>query len=158
MPEDYLRVAMTVWKIKAFDGLSLKELYELLALRQEVFVIEQDCPYLDADGKDFDSHHVMGYKNSQLAAYARVVKPGISYGEISIGRIVTSPTHRKTGLGKALMKECHEFINTHFGREPIRISAQCYLERFYTELGYAATGKEYLEDGIPHMEMLRTSE
>lgn len=146
---------MTVWKIKAFDELSLRELYDALALRQEVFVIEQDCPYLDADGKDFKSHHVMGSQHGKLAAYARIVAPGISYAEVSIGRIITSIDTRKTGLGKALMKECHDFINTHYGHSGIRISAQCYLERFYTELGYQATGKEYLEDDIPHMEMLR---
>lgn len=143
------------WSVKGFGELSVKELYECMVLRQEVFVVEQNCPYLDADGKDFDSFHVMGYMHSELAVYARIVTPGASYAEVSIGRIVSSAKHRRTGAGKALMKTCHDFITQEYGPSPIRISAQCYLEKFYSELGYEPTGKEYLEDGIPHMEMLR---
>ena len=146
---------MIHWRAVSFEKLSLVELYELMALRQEVFVVEQDCPYLDADGKDFDSHHVMGYDSNMLVACTRIVAPGISYDEVSLGRIVTKPSVRGKGHGIALMQFSHQMVKELYGDVPIRISAQCYLEKFYKNLGYEATGKEYLEDGIPHMEMLR---
>ena len=145
------------WIYKPFNELSLIELYDILVLRQEVFVIEQDWPYLDADGKDLKSHHLMGYNDeNELVAYLRLVMSGVSYKEPSLGRIVTSLKYRGTGLGKELMKKSLEKVTEQFGHVPLRISAQCYLEKFYECFGFQPTGKEYLEDGIPHIEMLRS--
>lgn len=142
------------WRCASFNELSLQELYELMALRQEVFVVEQDCPYLDADGKDQDSYHVLGYEGPILAAYARVVKPGISYEEVAVGRVIVKMPYRGKKLGDALMLQSHDFIRKQYGAVAIRLSAQSHLKAFYQNLGYEPTGKEYLEDGIPHMEML----
>ena len=143
------------WIYKPFEELTLQELYDAMALRQEVFVIEQDCPYLDADGKDQHSLHLFAYLRNELVAYIRVVKPGISYPEFSIGRVVSHPTYRGKGYGQLVMKEGIKRIEQDFGKVPIRISAQTYLRRFYQSFGFQATGKEYLEDGIPHIEMIR---
>lgn len=142
---------------KAFNELTVPELYELLALRQEVFVVEQDCPYLDADGKDQNSLHVMGYLEGKIKALARIPLPNISYPEVALGRVITAQDVRRAGYGKKLMEECHREIEKRLGNVPIRISAQQYLKKFYGDLGYLPTGKEYLEDGIPHLEMLRPS-
>lgn len=139
-----------------FPNLSLEQLYEIMVLRQEVFVVEQDCPYLDADGKDYDSWHLFG-KNEEgkIVAYTRLVPKEISYPKyVSIGRVVTSPLVRRKGIGKELMVESIEWCNKLFPEEKIKISAQCYLEKFYTELGFAKTGEYYDEDGIPHMGMI----
>ncbi len=126
-----------------------------MVLRQEVFVVEQNCPYLDADGKDKYSWHVLGYdEKGKLAAYARIVFPGVSYKEVAIGRVVSSQAHRRTGAGKELMREAIKTIKTIYGKVPVRISAQTYLVKFYSEFGFVSTGKEYLEDDIPHTEML----
>lgn len=143
------------WMVKTFNELSTKELYEILQLRAEVFVVEQDCPYQDLDGKDVSSYHVLGYDNTILAAYTRVVEPGISYSEIAIGRVVVSPKKRRTGLGVMVMQKSISFIESSLEIQPIRLSAQSHLQNFYADLGFQSTGKEYLEDGIPHVEMLR---
>lgn len=143
------------WKIKPFNELTTIELYELMRLRQEVFIIEQDCNYLDADGKDLESYHVLGYDSNELAAYARVVKPGISYKEVAVGRVIVKESHRSNKLGYELMQICHDFISTKLKQASIRLSAQSHLESFYRNCGYEPTGKEYLEDNIPHKEMLR---
>jgi len=146
-----------MYKIKAFNELSLQELYEIGRLRQEVFVVEQNCPYIDFDGRDDKCHHLMfwGDDKAELMAYARLVPAGISYPEEpSIGRVITSPKARGTGLGRKLMLAAIEECNRIWGNVPIRISAQTYLLDFYSSLGFSSTGKEYLEDGIPHTEML----
>ncbi len=152
------------WEVKAFNQLNTTELYQIMALRQEVFVVEQNCPYLDADGKDFKSYHVMGFYNDELAAYARVIQPGISYTEAAVGRVIVKMDFRNKKLGYELMQKCHEFIEYRWGNKnpknnqqliSIRISAQSHLENFYRNCGYAPTGKAYLEDGIPHIEMVR---
>lgn len=143
------------WKVLPFNALSRDQLYELMVLRQKVFVVEQDCPYLDADGKDQKSLHVLGYHDEELAAYARLVEPGVSYEEPSIGRIVSSSNFRGTGLGKELMQVAIEELQRHFGALPIRISGQLYLQKFYENLGFTVVGEQYLEDNIPHIEMLR---
>lgn len=143
------------WSIKLFEELNTKELYDILQLRAEVFVVEQDCPYQDVDGKDYKSYHVMGYENGALLAYTRIVNPGVSYAEIAIGRVVVKQSARGRQLGYAVMQQSHQFIATHLEPQPIRLSAQSHLKGFYQHLGYASTGKEYLEDGIPHTEMLR---
>ncbi len=143
------------WIIKTFDKLDTKELYVILQLRAEVFVVEQDCPYQDVDNKDMDSYHVMGFDSEHLAAYTRIVKPGISYSEMAIGRVVVSPKNRGERLGVQVMKQSIAFVEGELGHQAIRLSAQSHLQKFYSDLGFQFTGKEYLEDGIPHVEMLR---
>lgn len=131
-------------------------LYAMLALRAEVFVVEQNCPYQDVDGKDLKSLHVLGYsENGELCAYARLVMPGVSYDEWSIGRVVTSPRVRRTGAGEALMHTCMDYFADR-KISAVRISAQSYLHDFYTKFGFVRVSEEYLEDDIPHMEMLYT--
>lgn len=144
------------WVIKKFEDLSTTELYKILQLRAEVFVVEQNCPYQDVDNKDFESYHVSGYQGEDLVAYSRIVKANISYDEISIGRVVVSPNNRGEKLGVAVMEVCLNFINDELGSQSIRISAQSHLEKFYADLGFVPTGKQYLEDGIPHIEMLKS--
>jgi len=143
------------WHWKAFNQLTTEELYTILAVRQQVFVLEQNCLYLDVDGKDLHSFHLMGFAGQEIVAYARIVNPGISYNEVSIGRILTTNSARGAGAGKQLMLEAIKRIERQFGASDIRISAQNYLEKFYEKFGFQPTGKEYLEDDIPHTEMLR---
>jgi ElaA protein len=143
------------WRWSTFSELSLEELYDVMRLRQEVFVVEQECPYLDADGLDATAMHLLGYDSRGLIAYARVLPKGVRYDEPCISRVVTAQRARRTGLGRELMAECLQRSQTHHGPVAIRISAQAYLQRFYEDLGFHCTGKEYLEDGIPHKEMLR---
>lgn len=144
-----------VWYTSDYENLTKDDFHDIVQLRIEVFVIEQDCPYQDLDGKDQNSWHLWcRLSNGNVAAYIRIVKPGISYSEVSIGRVVTSMEARKMGLGKMIMTKGIDFIHEQLGKVPIRISAQCYLEKFYTDLGFKDCEKRYLEDGIPHMEML----
>lgn len=144
------------WTIKSFDKLTVKELYSILQLRAEVFVVEQNCPYLDLDGKDVQSFHLMGTNgNDELVAYARLLPPTISFDEVSIGRVVSSPKYRKTGIGKELMKKALDVIYEIFGIVPVRIGAQLYLKIFYEGFGFVSDGDEYLEDNILHIEMLK---
>ncbi len=143
------------WEIKKYDKLSTDELYNIICLRIEVFIVEQNCPYQDTDGKDLHSYHVMGYTNdNELCAYARIIPDGISYKEVSIGRLANSKKLRGQGIGKELMIKSMSEIERIFGKVPVRISAQLYLKKFYENLGFIFTGKEYLEDNIPHVEML----
>ncbi len=145
------------WTCKYFEELSLIELYEIGRLRQEVFVLEQNCPYVDFDGKDLYCYHLMGFdENNRLVAYSRIVPKGVSYEDyISIGRVITSGLVRKSGLGRILMLESISVCEKLFGKSDIKISAQTYLLKFYESLGFVSTGKEYLEDDIPHTEMIR---
>ena len=148
---------MTIsWTIKHFNELNTSELYDIMQLRLEVFSVEQNCAYQDADGKDFYAHHIMGCNDEgKLMAYSRILPAGISFVEISIGRVITSTKARKTGSGKELMQKSLDFIQSHYGTVPVRIGAQCYLTRFYSGFGFAIASPEYLEDNIPHVEMLR---
>tara|TARA_B110000003_G_scaffold167106_1_gene167081 strand:+ start:4952 stop:5401 length:450 start_codon:yes stop_codon:yes gene_type:complete len=144
------------WKICSYDDLSKQELHQLMILRQNVFIVEQNCPYQDADKKDFNSHHLMGFdQNNQLIAYLRIVGPGASYKEVSLGRIVTDIDNRGTGLGIELMKMGLQFTESIYDKVDIRISAQTHLVPFYKKFDFESTGKEYLEDDIPHTEMIR---
>ena len=141
---------------KPFADLSVFELYDIMALRQEVFVVEQNCPYLDADGKDLPSHHLQ-CRNAQgkLVAYTRLLPIGVSYPTYaSIGRVVSSPSLRGTGIGKMLVAESLAKIKQLFGDAPIKIGAQSYLLQFYENQGFVSTGEAYLEDGIPHTKMM----
>ncbi|ULQ52799.1 GNAT family N-acetyltransferase [Flavihumibacter fluvii] len=142
------------WQIKEFNALSPAALYQLLRLRSEVFVVEQNCIFLDMDNKDQDCWHLLGWKSHLLAASTRLVPPGIAYDEMSIGRVVSSPQVRGEGIGRLLMIESIRQCYKLFGRNPIRIGAQLYLEKFYNSLGFNPEGDIYLEDGIQHVEML----
>jgi ElaA protein len=141
--------------VKAFADLSAQELYEILRLRSEVFVVEQNCVFLDQDDKDQSCYHLSLFYNGKLAAYSRLVPAGISYEEVSIGRVITSATHRGTGLGRELMNLSIQNCEALFGRKTIRIGAQTYALPFYTSLGFTSEGEVYDEDGIEHIEMLR---
>lgn len=142
------------WQCKSFSELTSFELYDLLQLRNEVFVVEQNCVYQDCDGKDKKAFHLSGYKENNLMAYARLLPKGVSYVEgVSIGRIVTSPSWRGTGIGKELMKVALSRIEKLFGEETIIISAQAHLVEFYSNFGFMEEGKKYFEDGIPHVLM-----
>ncbi len=141
------------WQYKPFNQLSLQELYSILQLRSEVFVVEQQCAYPDLDGKDQQCFHLCGWENNTLVAYARILPPGLSYAEASIGRVVSNPQYRKTGAGRSLMKMAIEKTFNQFGNVDIRIGAQKYLFNFYGSFGFTQCGPEYLEDGIPHVEM-----
>ena len=140
--------------IRKFRDLSLKELYAIMQLRQEVFVVEQNCPYLDADGKDVQSVHVMGFEKKKLVAYARIVPPGISYKSASIGRVVVAGSHRGKKLAYALMHVCIKETLRRYKADTITISAQLYLKDFYTKTGFKAMGEVYPEDNIPHIRMV----
>ncbi len=145
---------MITWTSKDFDGLTPHELYAILQLRSEVFVVEQQCVFQDMDNKDQVSWHIMGWNNALLAAYTRLVPPGISYAEPAIGRVVTSPGVRGGGLGRELMVYSINQCYILFGKTTIRIGAQVYLEKFYRSLGFVPVGELYLEDGIQHVEMI----
>lgn len=143
------------WILKQFDDLTPKELYNVLQLRNEVFIVEQNCPYQDLDNKDLRAWHLMGMQEDKLLAYSRLLAPGISYSESSIGRVVSSPAVRKTGMGKKLMQESIRQIRNLFQTDTIRIGAQLYLQNFYESFGFVKDSDTYLEDNIPHILMLR---
>ncbi|MEP6682700.1 MAG: GNAT family N-acetyltransferase [Parafilimonas sp.] len=146
---------MTIqWYCKAFNDLSPAELYKILQLRSEVFVVEQNCVFLDMDNKDEGCLHFMGFVNDELAAYTRLVPPGYIYNEMSIGRVVTSSAHRSKGLGKELMQRSIDLCKDYFGDGPIKIGAQCYLLKFYESFGFKIIGERYDEDGIEHVHMM----
>jgi len=143
------------WVLKKFDALTPHQLYAILQLRNAVFVVEQNCVFQDADDKDQDSYHLMGFQEEKLVAYTRLLPPGLSYPQASIGRVVTSPTVRRSGAGRELMAQSiHEVFNL-FGHGPIKIGAQLYLKQFYESFGFVQTGEPYLEDGIKHIYMLK---
>ena len=146
------------WRWSSFQQLPVNSLYAVLKLRQEVFVVEQNCVYQDLDDIDQQSWHLLGVaKNSdKLLAYARLVPPGLKYSEPSIGRVVSSPAARRSGLGRQLMTEMIAHTAEQYPGAAIRISAQQYLEKFYASLGFKQVSEMYLEDDIPHIEMLRS--
>jgi ElaA protein len=147
-----------VWECLPFEGLTNHQLYSILQLRNEVFIVEQNCAYQDLDNKDQKSLHLMGWMGDDLAAYARLLPNGISYEYVSIGRVITSPRYRKSGAGKALMQEAIQRCNSLFGKQPIKIGAQLYLQKFYNGFGFTQTSDMYLEDDIEHIEMLREAD
>lgn len=142
---------------KVFQELSLEELYAMMVLRQEVFVVEQDCVYLDADGKDQEAWHLLGLdENESLVAYLRILPKGLSYEKYpSIGRVVSSDKVRGEGVGKLLLERALQESEKLFPGQGVKISAQVYLLKFYQSFGFEATDDEYLEDGIPHIAMIR---
>ncbi len=142
------------WVLKKFNELTPAELYAIMQLRNEVFVVEQNCVYQDADDKDAKSFHFMGWDGEILMAYTRIIPPGISYAEASIGRVVTKPKYRATGAGRNLMQRSISNTYNLFNCSVIKIGAQLYLKKFYESLGFVQCSQQYLEDNIPHIEML----
>lgn len=145
------------WSVKKFTEFNVHELYEVLRLRSEVFVVEQNCVFPDMDNKDQFCEHLSGCREEVLYAYARIVPPGISYEFASIGRIVVSQAGRGEKLGKELLHMAIGRIESVYGQVPIRIGAQLYLKAFYESFGFLQTSDVYLEDGINHIEMTRKS-
>ena len=141
------------WIIKKFDELTITELYEILRVRAEVFVVEQDCVYQDLDLKDKKAYHLFCEENGEIAAYLRIQEKGVSYREISIGRVLTRKDYRRKGLCRELMMRAISFVEQELKESEIRISAQLYLRAFYESLGFIPTSEVYLEDGIKHIEM-----
>jgi ElaA protein len=152
------RPAQVAWQSEIFDNLSPADLYAAMQLRQRVFVVEQTCAYLDADGSDSRALHLFGWQGEgrerRLVAYARIFPPRVKYAEASIGRVATHPDVRGSGLGKALMREAIRVAEAEFGKD-IRIAAQMYLERFYEGFGFSRVSDPYLEDDIWHVDMRR---
>ena len=142
------------WLYQNFSTLTAYELYEILRLRNRVFVVEQNCVYPDTDEKDLNSWHLCCWHNNQLIAYARIIPPGIAFAEACIGRVVTAPEYRRKGLGKELMQEAIKIVLENFRVVSIKLGAQLYLKHFYAQLGFIPCSETYLEDGIPHIEML----
>jgi ElaA protein len=143
------------FKVKTYQELSRDELYALLQLRAEVFVVEQDCVYQDLDGKDQKALHVLGFKGDALVAYTRVFSPGVYFEEASIGRVVVQEKERSHKYGYDLMKRSIQAVDEQFNTTTIKISAQTYLKKFYNNLGFEEVGEGYLEDGIPHIGMVK---
>jgi len=147
---------MINWTLKKFEDLTVHELYAVLRLRTEVFVVEQNCVFQDMDNKDQHCHHLLGWKDDLLAAYTRIVPVGISYTDApSIGRVVTSPQARGSGIGRLLMEKSINELFGVYGVSPIKIGAQLYLKKFYESLGFEQSSDIYDEDGIDHIEMTR---
>lgn len=142
--------------LRTWDALTLDELYALMQFRQEVFIVEQDCPYLDADGRDPEAQHMwLANEQGRILAYCRLLSPDTAYaGEASIGRVISRQSHRGQGLGRRIMEEALRQSAALWPDVPIHISAQCYLEAFYTSLGFRGVGDTYLEDNIPHRAMI----
>jgi ElaA protein len=144
---------MIQFKISAFNELSVQELYKVLQLRSEVFVVEQNCVYQDIDGKDEKAHHVLGFYNNELVAYTRLFDAGISYQNASIGRVLVKQCYRDKNWGHDLMRFSIQAIQDLYNKTAITIGAQEYLKKFYESHGFKQTSQTYLEDGIPHIEM-----
>lgn len=141
------------FQLKKFADLSVSELYQILQLRSEVFVVEQDCVYQDLDGKDQKALHILGLKENKIIAYSRIFKPADYFENASIGRVVVKENERKFGYGHDLMKFSIDAIKSEYHQEKITISAQLYLKKFYESHGFVQIGETYLEDGIPHIRM-----
>ena len=146
---------MILWECKHFNELNIGDLYAILQLRIEVFIVEQNCVFQDCDDKDQESFHLTGWYQNKLIAYTRIMPPGLSYNEASIGRVITSPAVRRKNIGKELMTRSIQKVYELFGKKPIMIGAQLYLKNFYELLGFKQYSDIYLEDGIEHIKMLQ---
>jgi ElaA protein len=142
------------WSIKKFKELNVEELYKILALRNEVFIVEQKCAYLDCDSKDKNSYHLFAKKNGEIIAYLRILEKGVSYDETSIGRVTVSKNYRGKGISRDMMIKAIDFIEHNLNENEIKIQAQSYLLNFYKSLGFNEISNVYLEDNIPHIDML----
>lgn len=143
------------WQFARSEDFSLRQFYAILAAREAVFVVEQACPYQELDGLDFDAWHLVGWMDGQVAAYLRVLLPGVRFSEPSIGRVLVARPFRGAGLGRKAMARAVDVIGATYSGQGIRISAQTYLEHFYVGFGFQTVSEPYLEDDIPHIEMLR---
>ncbi len=141
------------WHIKKFEQLSLDELYDILKMRSEIFVVEQECVYLDVDGKDKNVFHLFLKENKKILAYCRILPRGIAYEEASIGRVIVNKNFRKEKLGETLMIKAISYLKDVLKEKEIKIQAQAYLRSFYKKFGFQEISEEYLEDGIPHIDM-----
>ena len=144
-----------VWRLLSFDDLRVSELYEVLRLRSEVFVVEQQCVFQDLDGLDHQAMHLLGVQGGELQAYARCFEPGVKFAEASIGRVLVRTAARGTGLGHVLLEQAVLATAQVWGPQAIRVGAQAHLASYYAKHGFKDVGKPYMEDGIPHLEMLR---
>ncbi len=142
------------WELKKFDDLKVEEIYKILKIRNEVFIVEQQCAYQDCDGKDENSYHLFLQDNDKIIAYLRILKKGVSYDEISIGRVLVHKDYRGKGISRELMLKAINYIEVNLNEKEIKIQAQSYLVNFYRSLGFKEVSNEYLEDNIPHMDML----
>ncbi|CRH89440.1 putative acyltransferase [Chlamydia trachomatis] len=142
------------WTVKSFSELSLEELYQLLELRSEVFVVEQKCAYQDVDGVDLECHHLFGKADGKIVSYLRILPPGLTFPEASIGRVVIQSEYRGQKLAGPMLEAATQYLIEEMGQETIKISAQTYLKKFYQAHGFVAVSDMYLEDGIPHMDMV----
>lgn len=149
---------MLDWKVGSFKSLTIHDLYELLRLRSEIFILEQDAPYQDLDNKDQYAIHIRGYRDGELVAYCRIFKKGDYFAEASIGRVVVRSKWRKYSYGHALVTEAIKQLKEVWNEETITISGQSYLKKFYESHGFVQTSEEYLEDGLPHMQMKRMAD
>lgn len=141
------------WHIKKFEQLSLDELYDILKMRSEIFVVEQECVYLDVDGKDKNVFHLFLKENKKILAYCRILPRGIAYEEASIGRVIVNKNFRKEKLGETLMIKAISYLKDVLKEKEIKIQAQAYLRSFYKKFGFQEISEEYIEDGIPHIDM-----
>ena len=146
------------WTIKQFQDLTLDELYAILYLRTAVCVVEQACPYQEVDNKDQESYHLLGQDNGDIVAYARLLPSGVSFSQASIGRVLVAPSHRGQGLAQQLMARSLAFLVEELGQKRIQLSGQTYLEAFYKSFGFQPISDMYLEDDIPHKDMLLVME
>lgn len=142
------------FQLKSFDELSGKEVYEVLKSRNEVFVLEQQCIYQDCDNKDKNAYHLLVEEDGEIIAYLRILKKGIAYNEVSIGRVLVKKEYRRKGLARQIMLKAIDFIDKELNEKSIRISAQQYLIDFYGSLGFKVVSDMYIEDSLPHQEML----
>ncbi|WP_147804014.1 GNAT family N-acetyltransferase [Alkalicoccus halolimnae] len=145
------------WTIKSFEELTADELYQILKIRVEIFVVEQECPYPEIDGMDKAAEHLYAVEDNEVKAYARLLPPGTMYQEASIGRVLVAGDKRGTGLGKELMKRAVKNLDENYSQTPIRLQAQEYAEAFYAAFSFQRISDTYLEDNIPHVDMRRNS-
>jgi ElaA protein len=145
------------WQWARLTDLSVAAAYSVIAARETVFIVEQHCVYLELDGLDLDAMHLIGWSGTAVAAYARVLPPGVRFAEVCLGRVLTTKDFRRQGLGQELLRRTLAGTMELHGTQPIRISAQAHLQRFYAAFGFVAVSDEYAEDGIPHIEMLRAT-
>ena len=140
--------------LKTFNQLTNTELYSILQERTNVFVVEQNCPYPEVDGKDAQSYHLYKAENGEIIAYLRILPPGVSYAELSIGRVLVKKEYRGRKLAHELMERALQFIEAELNEITVKIQAQDYLRNFYSSFGFEAISEVYLDDGIPHVDML----
>jgi ElaA protein len=144
-----------MWQQQAFNELSIHELYSYLQLRVDVFVVEQNCPFPEIDGYDQESFHLAYMVENEPLAYARILPSGVKYHRISIGRVIVKKEHRGKGLANELMDECLKFIDKKWPNQEVQLQAQSHLKDFYGSFGFESISNEYLEDGIPHVDMVK---